>query len=130
MDLRSLAFDYHQPDLSALDIQDGKVLAFTCHSIEQIPALSEKLFREMIEHIPRFECFHFEPVGWQIRATTGEPGVGSMSEYAEHHDYNQNFWHVLTELQEAGLVRIEAAFPDICGPNPENSISIVKWHPA
>lgn len=130
MDLRSIEFDYNKPDFSALKIQPGKVVVFSCHSIEQIPNLDDKFIRQLIDLAPQLEGFHFEPVGWQIRAETGAPGEGSTRDYAEHHDYNQNLWQMLTRLQDDGVIRIDAVYPEAYGHTAPNSYSIIKWRPA
>jgi hypothetical protein len=57
-------FDYYEPDFSFLP-QKSNVLIFTCHSIEQIPALDRRVLEEMIAATDRCFCYHAEPVGWQ-----------------------------------------------------------------
>lgn len=58
------SFDYKRPELDFLSGGD-KVLFFTCHSIEQMTCLSEKVIEEMLRRSSEAACFHFEPVGWQ-----------------------------------------------------------------
>ena len=41
-----------------------KVVAFSGHSIEQIPVLGEGFYRRLLES-PVAACVHLEPVGWQ-----------------------------------------------------------------
>ncbi len=130
MNLRSMEFNYNKPDFSALEIDDGKVIAFSAHSIEQIPQIDDQFIRKLIEAAPRLECIHFEPVGWQIRDDIGGDGEGTSREHAERHDYSRNFWQMLKGLQDEGLIRIEEVFPEAYGHTAPNSYSIIKWRPA
>lgn len=107
-----MAFNYYKPDFSALKIQNGKVVVFSCYSIEQIPQLDGSFIRELLDLAPQIKDLHFEPVGRQIRAATSKQGEGSKRDHAERQDYNRNLWQMLTGLRDEGVIRIEAAYPE------------------
>ena len=116
----SLAFDYNSPDLST--IRGDCALAFTVHSLEQIPEVTPALIDEIRAIAARVTCVHFEPVGWQL----GESAFTSRA-YAEHHDYNRNLWVLLTDEQRDGRLTIDHTTVDICGINPANASSVIAW---
>jgi hypothetical protein len=68
---------------------------------------------------------HFEPVGWQVPADRG--GVERDGSYAEHHDYNRNFWSVLMELEAGGRIIIERIEVDFFGFVVENPVTLIVW---
>jgi hypothetical protein len=122
--IEALPFDYHQPDLRRVGRFAGRVLVFSCHSIEQIPQLSANLFAELRQVARRVDGVHLEPIGWQM---AGERGVGSSQEYAQKHDYNRNLWPLLNQLQASGLLRLGECRPEYFGQNSGNSGSMLCW---
>ncbi len=119
-----LPFDYYAVDLSALGRFSGRVLVFSCFSIDQIPQLPPTIFLALRELSKRVDGIHFEPAGWQM---TGEHCVGSSSGYAEQHDYNRNLWPLLNQLQDQGVLRLGKVCPEFYGANPDNSAALLCW---
>ncbi|MDP9014358.1 MAG: hypothetical protein M3O41_17195 [Pseudomonadota bacterium] len=122
--ITTLPFDYHAVDLASLGRFSGRVFVYTCFSIDQIPHLSAAVYLALRKLADRVDGMHFEPAGWQM---DGERCVGSSHRYAEQHDYNRNLWSLLNQLQEEGILRIEAHTPELFGQNPENSASMIYW---
>ena len=126
--LTSFQFDYHKPDLSSVAGRFKNVYVFTHSSIEQIPMLKEDVLHEIMGLAPKVTVTHLEPIGWQIKAARGLPvDTISSQKYAEEHDYNRNFWDVLTGLDAKGTLKIGEVVVDILGINPKNADSLVTW---
>ncbi len=124
LDFRSLAFDYHQPDLSELG-RVAEAVVFSAHSLEQIPHVNPELFEAIRGLAERVTCFHFEPVGWQVE---GEGGSGTSREYAEEHDYSRDLVEKLRAEEAAGRIAIDTILPEVVGVNPRNSTTVIGWH--
>jgi hypothetical protein len=122
--ITALPFDYYAVDLEQIGRFSGRVLVFSCFSIDQIPELPPAIFYALRKLADRVDGIHFEPAGWQM---AGERCVGSSLDYAEQHDYNRNLWPLLNRLQDDGLLRIAARTPEFFGQNPDNSASMLGW---
>jgi hypothetical protein len=137
-------FDYHHPDLSEFRSRD-KTIVFTSYSIEQITALNDSLFDELLA-IPGLDrVIHVEPVGWQLldQSPVG-PLVGGLSHVvpprlsieldvrrrSRSTAYNKDLIRKLRSLERAGRVRIERIEKNYVGPNPLNPGTAVVWRPA
>ncbi|MGH6933710.1 MAG: hypothetical protein ACREEE_14905 [Dongiaceae bacterium] len=142
--MTNLAFDYTKPDLSMLRTQERTIL-FTCHSIEQITTIDEKLFDEMLALPNLHKVVHLEPVGWQIakdspfRAAPDvlswivPPGVSHEIDFrrrARRHGYNTNLVPLLRELERRGRIRIERIQKNLLGSNLLNPGTLIVWAPA
>jgi hypothetical protein len=123
LDITVMPFDYYAVNLDPLGRFSGRVFVFSCFSIDQIPQLSPAIFLALRKLANRVDGIHFEPAGWQM----GGDCVGSSHDYAQRHDYNRNLWPLLNELQDDGLLRIEACFPNLFGQNAENSAAMLSW---
>lgn len=123
LDFRAVDFDYHDPDLSGLGVREHAVL-FSPHSIEQIPAVTPRLFEAIRGVAKRVTCLHFEPVGFQVR---GYEGGRSTRDYAMRHDYNLNLMETLQAEADAGRIEIDFVRTDVFGLNPDNPTTIVRW---
>jgi hypothetical protein len=123
LDFRSLAFDYHEPDLGPLGHVEEAVV-FTAHSIEQIPHVNPALFAAIRGLADRVTCLHFEPVGWQLGEDTG---AGTSREYAEEHDYTRDLVPRLREEEAAGRISIDTVLPEVVGVNRQNSTTVIGW---
>jgi len=123
LDIVAQPFDYHAVDLGGLGSIEGRVLVFSCFSIDQIPQLPAAVYRALAAVADRIQGIHFEPAGWQM----AEACVGSSAEYAGRHDYNRNLWPLLNQLQAEGVLRIGEVIPEFFGQNPENSASMICW---
>jgi hypothetical protein len=124
LDITVMPFDYYAVNLDQLGPFSGRVFVFSCFSIDQIPQLPPAVFLALRKLADRIDGVHFEPAGWQME---GDSCSGSSQRYAEKHDYNRNLWPLLNELQEDGLLRIEARSPSLFGQNSENSAAMICW---
>ncbi len=129
LDFTPLAYDYHAPDYGDLPRGSEHTVLVTVHSIEQIPELKREVFTALLDQLPNVTGVHLEPVGWQLppgplagRAPCSSPA------YAEAHDYNRNFWSLLTALEAEGLIEIDDVQADIIGLNPKNPSTLIRWH--
>jgi hypothetical protein len=62
--LTSHHFNYLDPDISMVP-DDGPTLFFSQHSVEQVPDISPKLYKDMISRKSPLTLIHMEPIGWQ-----------------------------------------------------------------
>lgn len=123
LDITAMPFDYYAVNLDELGRFSGRVFVFSCFSIDQIPHLPSAIFLSLRRLADRVDGLHFEPAGWQMEGGC----IGSSQVYADRHDYNRNLWPLLNELQEDGLLRIEACNPNLFGQNPENTAAMLRW---
>ena len=121
-------FDYYTADLSALAGRYRTVLVYSSHSIEQVPELPESFIEAMLGLAGFVRVLHFEPVGWQFRATIapGLPDRGTTA-YADLHRYNRNLWTLLQRYAAAGSLVIEDAQPDLMAVKVYNGTSLIRW---
>ena len=125
LDLTTLAFDYHAPAFPPL-APGKRALVYTVFSVDQIPEVSSSVFEAVLGLGETVRGLHLEPFGWQARERW--PGLtGSSAAYARRHDYNRNFWPLMTDLERRGLIAIDRVIPEICGPNSENAASLLLW---
>jgi len=121
---QALAFDYHEPDFSALP-KGRHAVVFSAHSIEQIPHVKPALFEAIRSIADRVTVVQFEPIGWQVGPE--HVGQGTSKAYADDHDYTRNYVPSLREEEAAGRIAIDWIKPDVFGINPSNSTTAVKW---
>lgn len=102
--------------------QDGKLLVYTAHAIEQLPDASN-VIAALAKHKSRIKAvIHFEP-GYDLQT---ESLLDLMRKrYFEINDYNQNL--VAALKKQAADVEILEATRNVFGLNPFNPTSIVKW---
>ena len=72
--------------------------------------------------------FHLEPIGWQINKERGI--TDDMTVYQEEHaiinDYSQNYYKLLLQAEDNGLIKIHRVAPSWLTA-PENGYSLVHW---
>jgi hypothetical protein len=112
--LQDYSFDYCRPNL---DFLDGfrKIVAFTSHSIEQVPVLGESFYRMLLDTNVA-ACVHIEPVGWQR--------FNNIAEAVQtwHHDelaWKQFFFNYTLVLDDARVVDNAAVWSAFCGYNTD-----------
>ena len=144
-------FDYTTPDLSFLK-QYKLVVAFTCHSIEQIPILGGTFYHNILES-PVFKCVHLEPIGWQrydnlvkeVRAQHNSAELwkrhkenycyvldeGHMAtnaaSWAAAGSYNTDLLRVIASHAQERTINITAIKYDVIGHNPFNPSTLLSW---
>lgn len=152
--LETRTFDYADPQLDFLDRFD-RVIALTCHSVEQIPVLGPDFHRALLAR--RLAAgIHLEPVGWQrfgdivaqVKAAHDDPGlrarfrreytyvidnghlVGNAGAWATAGCYNIDLLRLVAALSDEGAIAIAALAYDVVGVNPFNPSSLIVWRPA
>jgi len=149
--LQVLPFDY---TTSSLDFLSGfrKLVAFTCHSVEQITVLGTDFYQRLLDS-PVATCIHLEPFGWQIhtnlvaevdalRENMVERGkfletfvyivdnerfqVNSAA-WSLFCNYNTNLLRLISSASDRGDINIYRLYYDISGGNPFNPSSVVAW---
>lgn len=105
-------FDYAAPDFSALR-RFRKIVAFTCHSIEQMPVLGERFYRALLDTNIAC-CVHIEPVGWQ-RFTNIAEAVRSMHD--DHDAWMRQAASYKFVLEDQSVVDNAAMWSGLCGYN-------------
>jgi hypothetical protein len=147
-------FDYHAA--CDLDLRGfRKIVALTCHSIEQVTVLGED-FYEMLLGTNIACCIHVEPVGWQrftnvaafVRSAQadGETRRSCFSGYTFQVEdsrlvdnaavwsalcrYNTDILSVVAGAAERGRINIFALAYDCIGSNPFNPSTVLAWRRA
>lgn len=144
-------FDYHRPDFSPLS-RFRRIVAFTSHSIEQIPVLGTSFYQALLA-LPVVACAHAEPVGWQrfanLAATvrrlgadqalwhqvrskficrfTDELLVENSAMWAAAAGYNTDLLPIVAAAGEAGDVVIRLLSYEAIGVNPLNPSTLIAW---
>lgn len=128
LDISALPFDYHEPSFGRIPESDAPTVLTTVHSVEQIPQIRADVITDFLKRRPNTTGVHVEPIGWQLpnEIRDGRPSISSES-YAEHHDYNRNFWSVLKDLEARGHLEITDVLPDIVGQNVTNPATLIRW---
>lgn len=112
--LEARPFDYAAADLSFLD-RFRKIIAFSVHSVEQVPMLGEHFYRALLA-TNIAHCIHLEPVGWQRFTNITE------SMLAMHRDWEtwQSFCQALEfVVKDSELVKNAATWSAFCGYNTD-----------
>jgi hypothetical protein len=144
-------FDYLRPNLDCLK-RFRKIVAFSVHSIEQIPVLGEDFYRMLLDANVA-ACVHVEPVGWQRFTNIAEAVMGF------HHDpkawqrffggykfvledqrvvdnaamwsifcgYNTDLLPLISAAAARGEVALTNIAYDVIGLNPFNPSTLVSW---
>ena len=107
--IKSMFFDYQNPDFSALNNKYKNVLIFSRGSIESVRDLKEEVLEKILLISERLTCVHFEPVDWQIvkphkqnRITRKHKRRCNSSKF----NYNRNLWALLKKLESKRLIKI------------------------
>lgn len=120
------AFDYYEPDFSALVGRYSNPLVYSSHSIEQIPELPAIFFERLLALAPDLTVLHFEPVGWQI-GDDSDPQNVRVRAHCERSNYNRNLWALLNALARSGRLAIEETQPNRMAPKLTNSTTLIRW---
>lgn len=149
--LQDYSFDYVQPNL---DFLRGfrKIIAFTVHSVEQIPVLGEDFYR-MLLNTNVAACIHIEPVGWQrftniaavVLAMHRDKGtwhqclrnyvceindahvVGNAAMWSAICGYNTDLLRLVATTAASGEITVTSLAYEVIGSNPFNPSSLVAW---
>jgi hypothetical protein len=121
-------YDFNEPERTYEDLwKYDRVLVLTCHSIEQIPFITQEVFTGLIERMGKVHAMHFEPVGWQWDWADGGDLVRRHFHYAKKNDYNRNLMNVLRALECNGRLKIKHTKRDVSVVNPDNPTMLVEW---
>jgi hypothetical protein len=144
-------FDYHQPDFSPL-ARFKRIIAFTSHSIEQIPLLGAGFYDQLLA-LPVMACAHAEPVGWQRFSNivanmnrlladevawhtivpahcyrfTDEHLAENSAIWAVSAGYNTDLLPIIAAAADAGKLDIRLLSYDVFGANPVNPSTLIAW---
>ena len=128
MDLEIHSFNYLSPDLSSIAGRYKKVLLFTSHSIEQIPALPPSFVEEVLNVSPRVHVLHFEPVGWQTAPSGRKPKAPARGmEHAIKHGYNQNLRALLSSFEQSNRIVVDDTIRDVMAVKLSNPTTFLSW---
>ena len=122
VDLTAFKFDHLNPDLSTIP-GFGKVLIFSCHSIEQCEAIPEDYFEALAGKAGHVTGVHFEPFGFQ--ASRRLPGAAKHEDFTHRHKYNQNFFETARRAHEKGVIHIHWMALDLLKFQPTNPTSLL-----
>jgi hypothetical protein len=149
--LQTHFFDYCQPNL---DFLSGfrKIVAFTSHSIEQVPVLGESFYQTLLgTNIAA--CVHIEPVGWQRFTNISETVlalhrdksawdrfyssykfvlddtrvVDNAAIWSTICGYNTDLLRIISAASTRGEISITTLAYDAVGLNPFNPSTVVAW---
>jgi hypothetical protein len=142
--LKSRAFDYHEPDFSFLT-EPLETVVYSTYSIEQITFIKDELI-DRIMAIPGFtRCVHLEPVGWQVepdgfmaRLDRLAKAVGlkpltqatAAARRCWRHGKNRNLIQTLRRYEQAGKIVIEKIDHNLVAHQPLNPGTLVVWRKA
>jgi len=144
-------FDYGTPDLAFLD-RFRKIVAFTVHSIEQMPVLG-KAFYDALLAANIAHCIHLEPVGWQRFTNLAQlvlslhrdrdawqklrrnfefviddsELVNNAAMWSAAGGYNTDLLPLIAAAAGRGEVTLTALAYEIIGLNPFNPSTLVAW---
>ncbi len=122
--LRVAEFDHCKPDFSFLNGEE-RVLAFSCHSIEQVSEIPQSYFRDLSRAAKSLTCLHFEPFGFQI--SNDEEISRLQSENFLENGWNTNFFSTLMRASEDGEINLTHVFKDIIPNKLDNPTSVALW---
>lgn len=150
---RLIAEDYdHTAPLLPFLAPFRRIVAFTCHSIEQVPALGRGLYDALFA-LPVIACVHLEPVGWQrfsniaaavleahrdmnrcqwfrrdyVHVMQDDRLVENAAAWSAAHLYNTDLLRLVAAASEAGEIAIRRLDYDIVGENPFNPSTRIVW---
>ncbi len=87
-EINSFRFDFRYPDFSSIPKFEN-VLVFTCHSIEQVDFIPDKLIPDICKISKNVTCIHMEPFGFQMVSTD----VGRDVDKCHKHFFMENGWN-------------------------------------
>lgn len=144
-------FDYCRPNL---DFLRGfrKIVAFTSHSIEQVPVLGEGFYRLLLD-TNIAACVHIEPVGWQrftniaevVQGWHRDPAswmhffytyefvlddarvVDNAAVWSAFCGYNTDLLRVIAGVATSGKISVTSLAYDVIGFNPFNPSTLIGW---
>ena len=103
-------------------------VVYSIASIEQIPTMPMDYLKRACDVADKVVGFHFEPISFQIKMAQGitDKLTQTQRHHADHNDYSQNYYSLLRQAEEEGLIRIYTAAPDWLTP-PANGFALVRW---
>ena len=125
LNIVTCAFDHRRPDFSFLE-ERGRVLFFTCHSIEQVDRIPENYFDLLADAADRVTCIHFEPFGFQI--STASEASKNQERRVREQNWNTNFLQVLKASRKSGKIKIDFMAQDIFTLDDGTPTSVALWH--
>jgi len=84
----------------------------TVHTIEQVCKINVDFFRCLVDAAPNVIGLHLEPVGFQATPDLG-PVTKKQVEYFKQYGWNVNFYEMLNQARDEGLVEIDFVETDL-----------------
>lgn len=125
-DLIPFQFDYTKPDLSAVK-ERGKILIFSCHSIEQVEVLPKETLSYLGSFAKDVTCIHFEPFGYQMPSGHESEVDQKQRELFEHAGWNKNLFEVLFISQLEGKIDLQYLLKNFFGGHEACPTSLAIW---
>lgn len=127
--LRSMFFDYQNPDFSELNNKYNNVLIFSRGSIETVRHLKEEVFEKILLISERLTCVHFEPVDWQIVKPYRQNMLIRKHKRrckSSKFNYNRNLWALLKQLESKRLIKINEYLVNYSGKAKHHD-TYISW---
>ncbi|MEQ8195848.1 MAG: hypothetical protein RIB59_15295, partial [Rhodospirillales bacterium] len=119
-------FDHIAPKLDWLP-EYKKIFVTTVHSIEQVNKISLDFFRCLTNAAPQVIGLHLEPFGFQVENLG--PATRKHREVFELYEWNVNFYEILNQAQDEGLIEIDFIETELFFPaDATNPTSLAIWH--
>lgn len=124
MDIRSVFFDHTDPDFSFLN-GENRLLMFSCHSIEAVPAIPDDYFKRLAAAADHVTCVHFEPFGFQV-TDDSEVTARQRAQFVSK-GWNTNFYEVFKQAIAEGHVTFTYLRQNAFLNHGYNQTSVVQW---
>lgn len=126
LDLSVRHFDFLDPDLSW--VKPGKrCLVYTCHAIEQVHRIDQRLIDAMCSLGESVTAVHLEPFAFQVQPNLG-PATQKQRLVLLGKRWNANLVEVLRGCADAGTIGLEYLATDIFLPIASwNATSLAIW---
>jgi hypothetical protein len=120
-------FDHLNPDISFIrDKGLGRVLVFTCHSLEQVNEIPLLFFKEVSSCARNVTCLHLEPFGFQLRCNT--KATIKHREFFEKHGWNTNLAAQAERAEQVGFLQREwVSLDNFISTDGVNMTSLMLW---
>ncbi|QKF62265.1 hypothetical protein CMCT_0091 [Campylobacter mucosalis] len=128
MDATFFHFNHLEPNVDIIKEHGFKrAFVFTCHTIEQVKAISDDWFGVVASMAKHVRCVHLEPYGFQAKH------IGDVSlkhqNFMIQNGWNLNFFDTLKNAVANKQIVLDDTILEIgCSTDPYNPGSIACWH--
>jgi len=121
--LESIEFDIKNPNYAFLKGHPKNIFVFSIASIEQVSIVPEAFITDLVDIGAKVTGVHLEPIGWQM---VGARDNDKAMKQAQMHDYNINYWDLLSNMSEREIIQMVYVAKDVFGARNTN-YSAVVW---